>query len=557
MDLAPVNTLSPIPAEATTATAALAHGVLAHTAHTHGALANAFLAEAAETQTENPIRAGRALDDEKYHALRRRAVLEGCKWDPQVGDTETLARFPLVIAEAEWRRLAAWAEELAAEAGAAEEEVAERRPELIGRLGLPRALRRVLQGNEPWTPAAARMIRFDFHFTREGWRISEANSDVPGGYTEASFFTRLFAEQAAASGELVVRPNSEDGPERRGVESGIARPARTFQPVVGERSEVVRSANVFGLTPHSGHDRTRATDSMSAGPVRSLRAAGDPASAWVETIAAEADGPGPIGLLAAPGYMEDLQIMAYLAKLLAAQGRAAWIGDPGQVVWENRLARCLTRDRAGGARALANPIRPTGRIGRADNAGDSEACGALVRFYQSEWLARAPRSTGWHHFFRGGRTPVMNPGIAVISESKRFPLTWPSLTTRLPRWKALLPETRDPREVPWRTDRSWLLKSAMCNTGDAVAAPDLVPAAQWRKAAWAARWFPGGWIAQRRFETLPIPAPTGESMFPCLGVYTLNGRCCGAYARLGRTPVVNYAAMDAALLVETETQPRG
>ena len=37
-------------------------------------------------------------------------------------------------------------------------------------------------------------MRFDFHFTTEGWRISEANSDVPGGFSEASHFTMLMAE---------------------------------------------------------------------------------------------------------------------------------------------------------------------------------------------------------------------------------------------------------------------------------------------------------------------------------------------------------------------------
>src|SRR5262249_13374670 len=33
----------------------------------------------------------------------------------------------------------------------------------------------------------------DFHFTAEGWRISEANTDVPGGFNEASAFARLMA----------------------------------------------------------------------------------------------------------------------------------------------------------------------------------------------------------------------------------------------------------------------------------------------------------------------------------------------------------------------------
>ena len=43
-------------------------------------------------------------------------------------------------------------------------------------------------------------MRFDFHLTTEGWRISEVNSDVPGGFTEASHFARL------VSGEYGLPP---------------------------------------------------------------------------------------------------------------------------------------------------------------------------------------------------------------------------------------------------------------------------------------------------------------------------------------------------------------
>src|SRR5947207_3391973 len=38
------------------------------------------------------------------------------------------------------------------------------------------------------------LLGFDFHYTTQGWRISEANSDVPGGFSEASYFTGMMAE---------------------------------------------------------------------------------------------------------------------------------------------------------------------------------------------------------------------------------------------------------------------------------------------------------------------------------------------------------------------------
>ena len=137
----------------------------------------------------------------------------------------------------------------------------------------------------------------------------------------------------------------------------------------------------------------------------------------------------------------------------------------------------------------------------------------------------------------------------MISESKRFPLAWKHLRTPLPTWRLLLPETRDPRDAPWRTHDSWLLKTAMCNTGDSVTIRARMTGAKWRRVGLDVMCHPKGWVAQRRFHTRPIETPLGQ-MYPCIGVYTLNGRVCGAYARLARSEIVDFAAVDVALLVE-------
>ena len=128
-----------------------------------------------------------------FSEVRCRMVLEGCKWDPQVGDTATLATFPLVLPPGVALSLGELAERLTAEALDAERVLLDR-PECLRMLGLPRAIRRALAMALEPTPAAARVIRFDFHPTSDGWRISEANADVPGGYTESSLFPRLMAE---------------------------------------------------------------------------------------------------------------------------------------------------------------------------------------------------------------------------------------------------------------------------------------------------------------------------------------------------------------------------
>jgi len=133
------------------------------------------------------------LPPELFVPLRRRVIFDCCKWDPQVEDVSTIADVPLVLSAGVWRELASQAEALANEVIAAEDELRDR-PDLHRRLGLPRALRRALGRRcSDRTIGIARLVRFDFHHTTEGWKISEANSDVPGGLNEASGLSSLMA----------------------------------------------------------------------------------------------------------------------------------------------------------------------------------------------------------------------------------------------------------------------------------------------------------------------------------------------------------------------------
>jgi len=362
------------------------------------------------TSKASSLRAAPPVAALAFSEIRRRAVLNGCKWDPQVGDIDTLASFPLIMSTREWQHLADQAEQLTAEAIAAEDEISHC-PELLNHLGLPRALRNVLADGAPLTSAACRVMRFDFHHTTEGWKISEANSDVPGGFSEASYFTALMAEHF---------------PE--------------------------------------------------------LRPAGNPAEVWSQALAAAAGSNGIVALLSAPGYMEDHQVLAFLANKLREHGCQAYLAKPEQIRWLDGKAHLAVT-------CYRGPVD------------------AILRFYQAEWLARLPQRFQWEYFFRGGQTPVANPALAVISESKRFPVLWDRLSIKLPTWRALLPETCDPREAPWDRDQSWLLKTAMCNNGDTVSIRELMRPSEWLRTRVAVRLSPRNWIAQRRFDSLPLSTP--------------------------------------------------
>ena len=387
-----------------------------------------------------------------FAELRRRAIVDCCKWDPQVGDACAIARLPLVVTRAAWDEVARIAEALAGETLAAERELIER-PDLHRSLGLPRAARRALRQVARLGPAAsvARIVRFDFHFTTEGWRISEANCDVPGGLNEAS-----------------------------GLPPAIA--------------------------PHYAW----------AAPV------GDPAGAYARAIGGIV-GPGAtVALVHATAFSDDQQMMLFIARRLEAMEITAHLASPSHLRWR-------------GGRAHLETAWWTGPLD------------LVIRFFPAEWLGDLPAACGWPLLFAGARTPLSNPASAILTQSKRFPLVWDRLRTPLPAWRAHLPETRDPRHASWRGSNDWIVKPALGRVGEGIGMSNVTSAGDLRRIERSARWWPSDWIVQRRFCVMPIEIG-GREVFPCLGVYTLDGRVVGAYGRLGGVPLIDARAADAAVL---------
>jgi glutathionylspermidine synthase len=407
--------------------------------------------EPGQSRARAPFTAGDSLDPAEFAQVRRTSSLDHCKWDPQVGDQATLAPYPIFIGEAAWTEVADSALALASEALAAERELLQR-TELHRPLGLPGSLRRAFSRatESAESPSFARTMRFDFHFTRDGWRVSEVNSDVPGGFAEAEGFAGLMARYF---------PNS--------------------------------------------------------------RVAGRPASLWADRVAATLASEGTVALLSAPGYMEDAQVVAYLASLLRARGFSTRLIGPAELGWAS---------------------------GRAFLSHSNTPLAAIVRFYQLEWLSRLALESGWQYFLFGGVTPVGNAGRAALTESKRFPLIWPYLRAKLTNFSRLMPEAREPREAALSEPDSWVLKAGYSNCGDSVVAREWVSRSRWRSVWAGALLNPRAWVAQRRFDVLPIDTPAGP-LTHCLGVYVIDGQVAGAYLRLSKKGFVDSTAVDAALLV--------
>jgi len=57
-------------------------------------------------------------------------------------------------------------------------------------------------------------------------------------------------------------------------------------------------------------------------------------------------------------------------------------------------------------------------------------------------------------------------------------------------------------------------------------------------------------------EPVAVDSPIGP-VYACIGVYTIAGRACGIYGRLSRTPVVDYSAIDVAVLLVDDDEKGG
>ena len=402
---------------------------------------------------EIPLRAGAQLHPKDWESVRLRLMFDCCKWDIQSEDHSVVADFPLFLEEEEWNRLASLAEKMTAELLAAERELLSR-PDLHGRLGLPRAIESVLKKCSPEkSPAgAARVMRFDFHMTPEGWRISEVNSDVPGGFIEAAGFTELMA----------------------------------------------------GYYP--GYSRLP-----------------NPATLYLDAIASGIGEASTVALVHATAHCDDRQVMEYLGRGLRQRGMEVVPVAPNHLQWESGFARIET---------IFAAARPK----------------LLVRFFPAEWLPNLRPPSIWEPWFSCGKTPMSNPGPAILIQTKRFPLVCREFKIALPIWQSLLPETRCPSEIaPESPD--WVFKPVFGRVGEDIAIADVTEPQTYKQILKNVKRHPRNWVAQKRFASLPLETPCGVR-YACLGVFTVDGHAAGIYGRIAAKPLIDQEAQDVAVFIQ-------
>lgn len=127
------------------------------------------------------------IPKDKYNDYSLDVIFNCYKWDPQFFDSNTIAKYVLVISKKEHEELETLTEELDYETRKAEE-MLNNNLSLAKPLALPKKIHKELKKMKNYQPSKhIRLMRYDFHKTMENnWAVSEVNSDVPGGFAEAS-----------------------------------------------------------------------------------------------------------------------------------------------------------------------------------------------------------------------------------------------------------------------------------------------------------------------------------------------------------------------------------
>jgi glutathionylspermidine synthase len=254
----------------------------------------------------------------------------------------------------------------------------------------------------------------------------------------------------------------------------------------------------------------------------------------VARLVALAEG-GPVGMIFATAWSEDLQICALLERRLKTLGIPAIFAPPTA---PRLLGDALT--------LKGRPVRvlyryfPTENMAEQHNLGEIEAAVArgLVRTVPSFASMYAQSKLSLARAFALRDTLAEEHRVAI---DRHLPETWD------------LDELPADRLVEER--ERWVLKRALGRVGDQVFIGLLTSEAYWKglvhelKSLRASGGEPDAWIAQRLVRQRPIGTPMGDRLVT-LGAYVLDGRFAGYFARLSAISHVSHDALCVPVFVE-------
>ncbi len=254
---------------------------------------------------------------------------------------------------------------------------------------------------------------------------------------------------------------------------------------------------------------------------------------------------GPVGMMFATAWSEDLQICALLKRVLARGGVPTVLGPP--------TGPRLTK---GALTIGGTPVR------------------ALYRYFPTEYMEGQANLDDLVAALEGGLVRTVPSFSTMYAQSKlSFARAWALRDELGPQHRQALerfvPESYDLGEIaPDRLldDREgWVLKRALGRVGDQVFVGMLTSPAYWKGLVEELQALRGAeapaapreaWIAQRHVRQRPIPTPAGDR-FVTLGAYVLDGRFVGYFARVTPVSHVSHDALCVPVFVDEPARPAG
>ena len=173
----------------------------------------------------------------------------------------------------------------------------------------------------------------------------------------------------------------------------------------------------------------------------------------------------------------------------------------------------------------------------------------IFRFTPLEWLIKTkPRR--WDGYFNT-ITSCCNHPIAIYAQSKRLPFVWDDLekfNISMKTWKELLPETLEVKDLGSKT--GFIYKPVYGRVGENVSIKEACKGNEYQKIIKDVKKHPNKYLAQKKFDSLPLKADNGKEYHVCIGSYIIDGEHAGYYARMSEYPRIDSYAEDIPVLIE-------
>lgn len=424
-----------------------------------------------------PILAG------KYEYYKQRLMFEGYKWDPQFLDNNTVARHVLVLTENEAKELADYTRKLAKETMEAEEFINDNL-HLAKILKLPKRLKKEVKSMSNYDrDKHVRLMRFDFHPVKQGgFAVSEVNSDVPGGHSEASIIPAIAKEILEEAGDK-------------------------------DRYSYIDLSDYL-----------------------------------MDAISKKIKPQGTIFLNYCTCYSDDRQVMEFVGDRLAARGFKVLKGAADHINFKD---------------------------GKAYSILDGNECelDGVFRYTPIEWIMDI-KPKRWQGYFNTD-TPSINHPISLYAQTKRFPFVWETLEENgvdMSTWKKLLPHTVEAKAVLSGNNKKakhlkekysqndyygehrdeYIFKPAYGRVGEKISIKEACREDEFKKILKDVKRHPKKYIAQKKFDSMPLVTEEGEEFHVCIGSFSVDESHAGFYARISNLPRIDSHAADIPVLVEKD-----